>query len=67
MRDYYHVDDSGARTPVAQMDTSDIRDCLENGFSILNDGCGETAEDVIERLRIELLIRALGLNTERVT
>jgi hypothetical protein len=54
-------------TPVAEMSTEDIHDCLTNGISI-NDGNGCSAEivvtDVIERLQLELFIRENNLRQE---
>lgn len=50
-------------TPVAQMRTEDIHDCLTDGVAIC-EGMPDTEENrakVRERLRIELTIRSLGL------
>lgn len=57
MRDYIFEDATGKEMPVAEMPVADIQDCLQS--MVLVDGTD--AEAVKERLRIELLIRELGL------
>lgn len=61
MRDHFFHDDEGRRMPVAEMTDADIRICLDRGFTIFNAEIGENGYSIIERLRIEQTIRALGL------
>lgn len=59
MYDHEFVDDDGKRVPVSRMSDADIHACLNGGVHPLD---GEIDEHVLERLRIEVLIRALGLH-----
>lgn len=62
VKDHNYIKDDGSLVPVSEMDIADIRSCLDNGLEIHNvDGETPQPEDVMERLRIELLIRELGL------
>ena len=62
MKDHYFVDEDGSRTPVSQLPKAHILDMLaRRDIEIVDDGSGEIVEDIIERLKIELLIRELGL------
>lgn len=60
MRDYMFRDDLGREIPVAQMTTADIAQCLAEGVE-LEPGDPATWRGVMERLQLELEIRALGL------
>ena len=60
MRDYYFMGDDGTAIPVSQMSSADIADVLARGPELM---CAETtAVRILERLRIEVTIRELGLN-----
>lgn len=49
-------------TPVADMGTSDIHDCLRDGVEVLSsDGESDPGGVVRERLLLELQIRSFGL------
>lgn len=62
MKDHNYVDDDGALIPVAQLPTEKIKALIAEGVEISNaDGEIAKPENVIERLRIELLIRELKL------
>lgn len=59
MRDYLYQDAETGRTMlVAQMPTQLIQECLENA-AVLEIVGTETRADVIERMRLELEIRAM--------
>jgi hypothetical protein len=46
--------------PVAKMRTEDIEDCLREGIQVnADDGLPNIRERILERLRLELLIRAM--------
>ena len=62
MRDYVYQGESGPPCLVAEMSTADIHEALLFGFEL--DGEDE-AENIVERLRIELIIRSLGLSAVR--
>lgn len=60
MRDYFYIREDGQRIPVAQMSEADIDDILFAADCVLEDTeFGETKEDVLERLRIEKIVRHL--------
>lgn len=62
MRDHSFVDDEGRRIPTADLPTDTIQELLRTGIEIVGtDGQVANPEDVLERLRIELLIRELKL------
>lgn len=62
MRDYNYIDEFGNRIPVSKMDTKTIHQILNEGMEIHNtDGEIDPTPCVIERLQLELFIRALGL------
>lgn len=63
MRDYRYTPDGREPVWVSQMNILDIRDILADGdvCIVARDHPDETAANVLERLRIELLIRELGL------
>lgn len=54
------MDDYGREIPVAQMTDADLSHCLQNGF--IEDEVSHA--NVLERLRIEVTIRAWGLRDE---
>lgn len=54
LRDYHDEED----VPVAEMSTSDIENCLQQGFELTST---VTADEVTERLRLELFIRQNNL------
>ena len=63
MRDYLFVADYGRLIPVSEMPKQDIIDILEVGdLQIYDaDGSADDKQNILERLRIELLIRELNL------
>ena len=61
MRDY-----TCEGTPVALMSDVDIAECLNGGVEIL-DGSDESVADVMDRLELEVFIRAGGLRAEVAT
>lgn len=63
MRDHNYTDETGKKMPVSQMCTEDIIGILADGGCRINDsdGYADPVTSVMERLRIELLIRHLGL------
>ena len=63
MRDHNYTDERGRKIPVSQMSVKDITGILATGSCQINDsdGYADPVESVIERLRIELLIRHLDL------
>lgn len=62
MRDHRYIREDGTFVPVSQMTLEEIHDVLADDLEIHPEGNpGETEENVRERLRIELLIRNLGL------
>lgn len=66
MRDYFYITESGERIPVAQMNEVDIDAILFDGdVEIHADDFGETKEQVLERLRIEKIVRHLDKQSER--
>ena len=57
MRDYTY-----RTVPVSQMSLNDIHDCLQKGVEIIdNDYPTDTTQGIIERLKLEIFIRARGL------
>ena len=60
MKDYRYCRDGGNPVFVAEMATADIQRVLADGLRII-DSEGTTVANIMERLRIELLIRELGL------
>lgn len=63
MRDHNYITPEGRRMPVAEMPTSKIQELLADGEVQIDDSDGyrDPSASVMERLRIELLIRELGL------
>lgn len=61
MRDYNYITPNGQRVPVSQMGTATIHEILRNGLEVTDDGQADPVECAMERLRIELVIRSLGL------
>jgi hypothetical protein len=62
MKDHNFVDDSGRHIPTSELSTEQIQELLRTGIEIVDtDGQVPNPEDVLERLRIELLIRELNL------
>lgn len=49
------------RVPVADLSTDEIRRILGDGRISLDAACDATVGEIVERLRIELLIRELDL------
>lgn len=64
MRDYRYCPDNREPCFVSDMLDTDLDDCLSEGVTILKNEDGETRDDVMERLRIEKLIRTLNLRRE---
>ena len=61
MRDYSMEGQNGQDIPVAEMSDAEIASCLQRGFVLV----GATArENVVERLRIEVLIREHNMRGE---
>ena len=63
MRDYRFTMDDGRTVPVSEMPKQDIIDILEVGDLQIDDSDGnvDDKQNILERLRIELLIRELNL------
>jgi hypothetical protein len=62
LRDYNLIGDDGTATPVAQVSTQDIQECLQDGFVVsAHDGHLDPERDVRNRLDLELFIRRRGL------
>lgn len=62
MKDYNFIDKTGRRTPVSELSTSLIQELLREGVQVDDDeGLNLTQDNVLERLRIELTARELGL------
>jgi hypothetical protein len=58
MRDTAIVRDDGTVALVSEMPRAEIVDYLRNGF-VPREGSTKTREDLIERLLVELVIRAI--------
>jgi hypothetical protein len=62
MFDHKFIGERGGLIPVSEMTDEDIAYCLSSGFTVYSGDAMNTAhESVAERLRIEQLIRMLGL------
>jgi hypothetical protein len=62
MKDHNYIREDGTRVPVSKMNIEDIVDILHQGGVVIEDEeHQENQENVLERLRIELLIRELNL------
>jgi len=61
MKDHVYSHPDGWSAPVSQLPTPIILTCLQHGVYHDDVESQITPEDIIERLRIELLIRELGL------
>jgi hypothetical protein len=62
MKDHNYVAEDGTLIPTAELPTAKIQELLASGVEIVStDGEEPIVENVMERLRIELLIRSLGL------
>lgn len=63
MRDYLFMTDDGRMVPVSEMPKQDIIDILKIGDLRIDyaDGSPDDKQNILERLRIELLIRELNL------
>jgi hypothetical protein len=63
MRDHNYIRKDGTRIPVSQMLTAKIQELLaDGGVNVINDeGFVDSSHWIMERLRIELLIRELSL------
>jgi hypothetical protein len=62
VRDYYQVQEDGRRIPVAELSTSELEDALRCGIYVVDEAEGtEDVDNVLERIKIELHIRRLGL------
>jgi len=61
MHDHNYIDETGKLTPVSQMSIKDILDILHDGEIEIDeiDGYHEHRNNILERLRIELVIRSL--------
>lgn len=57
MKDTDFIRDDGSRIPVGKMTNSEILEILQDGCEVID----TTPDNVRERLKIELLIRELGL------
>jgi hypothetical protein len=61
MRDHFIVLEDGSRYKVAELPLADLVGCLMDGVDVTeDDGATCTEEDIMERLRIEFLIRKMG-------
>jgi hypothetical protein len=62
MRDHYVRVGSGEVVPVAHVSDAVLAECLRGDGRVTDaDGYSDSTESVMERLRIEVLIRSLGL------
>lgn len=61
MKDHNYIRDDGTKVPVSQMTNDEIAECLRGVQIEVSDPPGLKPENVVERLKIELLIRHLGL------
>lgn len=62
MKDHNYILEDGTRIPVSKMKIEDIVDILHQGGVKIEDADHqEDQENVLERLRIELVIRELNL------
>ena len=61
MRDYSMEGPDGQDVAVADMSDADIAECLRDGFVLIGDAA---RENVVERLRIEVLIREHNMRGE---
>jgi hypothetical protein len=62
MRDHYVRVETGEVVPVAWVSDAVLAECLRGDGCVTDaDGYSDPAESVMERLRIEVLIRSLGL------
>jgi hypothetical protein len=62
MRDHNMQMPTGELVPVSRFSDADIAEALRDGFDITDaDGYSDTTESMMERLRIEVLIRSLGM------
>ena len=63
MREYLFLTDDGRMIPVSEMPTQEIIGILEIGDLQIDyaDGNVDDKQNILERLRIELLIRELNL------
>lgn len=59
MKDHVYVDENNVSMFVSAMPLQTIQDILVEGLELLD--TSQTIENVLERLRIELLIRSLNL------
>lgn len=65
MRDYIYEPDDAPPHPIAAMSTTDIECVLSAGFEIVRpDHPTETAENIRDRLLLELFIREKGLRND---
>lgn len=60
MRDYHYIRKNDERITVAQMTDNEISEILRDDFEMRDPDFGETPYDIVERLKIELLARAIG-------
>ena len=60
MKDYTYVDEKGTSTPILNLPLHIIHECLFNEKLEVYTG-GITKEQIMDRLRIELIIRELKL------
>lgn len=61
MKDHNYVDDSGKRTPIAQLSTEFLHELLRGRIYIHESAdAGVTVADVKKRIEIELIIRRNG-------
>lgn len=68
MRDHRYVPEDGPPQLVSEMSTATIEELLRDGAVeiVHDDGTNTRVPDVMDRLRLELEIRALGLSSRRV-
>lgn len=60
MMDYRYTREDGTKVPTSQMTDAELQECLAEGVQIDDsDGVEPSVENVMERLRIELVIRRL--------
>lgn len=64
MRDHHYNRESGERVPIQQMTDTEIAEALRDGIQLDTvDEVPCTVQDVLERLRIEQIIRTYNLRS----
>jgi hypothetical protein len=59
MKDHYYIDENENKIAVADLPLETVEELIRDGVEISNAEHGETVEGVLERLKIELVVRRL--------